>query len=321
MALELTHKHGKAVHIHHNGNLLFSYHYAGHTYVPNEFHRPYFHPLNTLAGDTVTLLRPFDRPYQRGFSMSLGMVNEQNFWGGTPDGDQSAVVATLDRVGRTTHVQWEALEITEAQPSPDDNNQPPQTALLHERLHWQTSQGETWLREERKLLLEDLNEGAGYYMLRVSSRLTNVSDETLTIQQGAGADAVGYTGWFLRAVRGFEAGRVFTANGATGAEVSGNRALWCAISGTHDTALRGSTVVIQGNPQNPRHPIPWYAPIEDYAGIGMALCHEQPLELQPTHILHLRCRLIVANGDWTYTPVESVLSTRPLITDTDHERR
>jgi hypothetical protein len=320
MALELIHIHGKSVQLRYNEQLLFSYHYGAHTHIPNEFHRPYFHPVNTLAGDTITLLRPFDRPYQRGLSLSLGMINGQNFWGGPPEGDAGAPVASLDRVGRAAHVQWEALKIVDDERQLGDDRPPTQTALLHERIHWQTSQGETWLREDRRMLLETLNERAGYWVLRLSSRLTNVSGEPLTIQQGA-SDTMGVTGWFLRAVRGFESGRVFTADGATGAEVSGSRALWCGLSGEHDTHLRGSTVVLQGNPQNPRHPTHWYAPMGDYAGLGMALCYEEPLDIPPTHVLHLRCRLIVANGDWTYTPVESVLSTMPLITDTDYERR
>ena len=74
----------------------------------SESPRPYFHPLRTLTGDTVTDLRPADHRWHHGLSLTSANLSGQNFWGGpTYVRDQGYVL--LDDHGRVEHAAWDAL--------------------------------------------------------------------------------------------------------------------------------------------------------------------------------------------------------------------
>ena len=79
--LRLQHEAGKAVTLFAGEQLLCRY-----VYVSGEAHKespkPYFHPLNSLAGDTLTNFRPNDHPWHHGLSFTLTNVSGWNFWGG-----------------------------------------------------------------------------------------------------------------------------------------------------------------------------------------------------------------------------------------------
>ena len=312
MNLRLIHRHGEAVQVTYKDRLLFTYEYDHHTYHTTEFWRPYFHPVNTLAGDTVTLLRPHDHPYHRGVSGVLSVINEQNFWGGpTYDvGGERSVQS--DNIGQVKHIQWDEMAHT-VHPSEygdEDTSAPPETITMKQRLHWQTTQGHTLLRENRRLALEAIHENTGYWSLRIACELINVSGGALTIvaPHRDGAHRPSYAGLFWRGARSLERGRVFTSAGDMGRDVMGAPAEWCAHTGMHDSNLHVSTVVIQHNPDNPRYPTPWFSYNDEYAGLGTGLCYHEPFILPANEMLSLEYRLMVANGEWTHTPIASVLN-------------
>ncbi|NJL31184.1 MAG: hypothetical protein HC898_05880 [Phycisphaerales bacterium] len=65
MKAHLVHHLGERIEFSYGGLLLFSYVYQQPA-PPIEAPKPYFHPLCTLAGDTLTNHRPADHPWQRG---------------------------------------------------------------------------------------------------------------------------------------------------------------------------------------------------------------------------------------------------------------
>jgi hypothetical protein len=71
---------------------------------PHLFRRPYLHPVYTLDGDLVTDCRPTDHPWHKGISMTMSVVNDQNFWGGPTYRDGEYV--QLDNVGEVRHEGW-----------------------------------------------------------------------------------------------------------------------------------------------------------------------------------------------------------------------
>ena len=44
--------------------------------------KPFFHPVNTLAGDLITIYRPHDHVWHKGIQMTIAHLDGQNFWGG-----------------------------------------------------------------------------------------------------------------------------------------------------------------------------------------------------------------------------------------------
>src|SRR6266568_7139741 len=103
----LIHIFNDAIEVHYQNQLLFRY-----VYVPQnpliESPRPYFHPMKTLAGNTVSLLRPHDHPWHCGFSMAIANLSDQNFWGG-PTYKREEGYIQLDNNGRMQHTGWSDL--------------------------------------------------------------------------------------------------------------------------------------------------------------------------------------------------------------------
>jgi hypothetical protein len=323
MPLQLTHSHDDSMYVHHNGMLLFTYVYGDYGDVPMEFNRPYLHPVNTLAGDTITLSRPYDTPWHRGISMTLSDVNGQNFYGGPTWDTTTGRFVQLDNIGHVKHIRWDQIDHLKADRERDDiEGRPPEKIVLGHRLHWNTYQGATWFREDRKIVVETVNESTGYWSLRFATSLMNVSGETLTIgsPRTGGHPSAGYGGLFWRGRRSFEGGRVFASSGEANESAMGARARWMAFTGSHDLTLRQSTLIFQDHPANPYHPTSWYARRRPYAGVSFALAYEQPLIVESGQVLDLQYRIIIANGEWTYTPIETILKNTDAVPSLDPQR-
>ena len=79
--LRLEHTESSAVGLFFNDRLLCRYVYQPTT-AAKESPKPYFHPVNSLAGDTLTNFRPNDHPWHHALSFTLNNVSGANFWGG-----------------------------------------------------------------------------------------------------------------------------------------------------------------------------------------------------------------------------------------------
>jgi hypothetical protein len=291
METSLTHTLGRHVELHAGDRLLFRYDYAPD--IPAvEAPKPGFHPLGTLAGETVTLFRPHDHRWHQGLTMTSANLSGENFWGGPTFVDGG--YAQLDNVGRIEHEGWEAIDSTGALPR------------LTERLAWITRAGERWLDERRTIDVVEVSREAGRWTLGLGFDLRNVSGRVLQLGSPttAGRPMAGYGGLFWRGPRSFLGGRILAAGGQEGPDIMGREAPWLAFGGRHDGRDAASTIVFVDHAENPRHPTRWFVRNDPYACVSCSFMFDEEYPLAPGEGLDLRYRVIVGDGAWEPEEIE-----------------
>jgi hypothetical protein len=259
--------------------------------------RPYFAPLRTLAGDVVTDLRPADHVWHKGLSWSLPVVGDENFWGG-PSYRRGQGYVQLPNNGRQRHLGFDRL---------DDGPR----ARVTERLDWITEDGRTLFDETRHLTAEAIDDTA--WLLVFDTVMTNRTSASIALGSPTteGRPNAGYGGLFWRGPASFTGGRILAPNlpaapdapaapnapGATsgGDELRGTRSPWLGFVGENPDA-RSSTIVMVDLPGNPRHPTPWFARSEEYAGLCPAPFFDEEWEVAAGADLRARYAVVIADG-------------------------
>jgi hypothetical protein len=246
--MQLQHEPDHAVSLHYQGRLLCRYVYAPQTPL-TESPRPYFHPVNTLAGDTLTNLRPNDHAWHHGLSLTLNNVSGINFWGG-PTYVRGQGYQWLSDHGAQFHVSWEKLEAQST------------GASLAETLQWRRD-GDVCFKEERQIDIA-VAEGGKSWSLRWQSRLRNVSGRVLSLgnpHSNGGLAGSHYTGLQFRGARELldehldPTIKIVAEGGLEGVgAVHGARARWMEWHGQMDTSL--ARVVLRF--ENNSGPLHWF---------------------------------------------------------------
>jgi len=249
--------------------------------------KPYLHPVRTLAGEIVTLLRPHDHVWHRGFQMTCTDVSGSNFWGGGTYVHGQEQYAELDRQGSVVHQSWERLS-TE-----------PHGVVVRERLDWLSHSGRRLMEERRTIEVANADEEAGTYRIRTRFHFLNVTGEPLQFSSPAikGRAKAGYGGFFWRGPRSFTGGQVLTSRGArSDQEAMGARAEWLAFIGRHDGSGRHSSLVFVDHPLNPRYPTPWFVRSEPFACVSFAFMFDEVFELGPGAQAQFVYDVVVCDG-------------------------
>jgi hypothetical protein len=283
MRKTLIHRLHDAIELQYQEQTLFRYSYEPHTTL-TEAPRPYFHPLRTLAGNEVTLFRPYDHVWHIGLSMTAPNLSRQNFWGGPSYLRDKGGYVRLDNHGRIEHAEWQEL-------SCDDE------ARCVERLKWITHTGDTWIDEERHIVVGEIDQANMYWSLDLSFSLLNVAQHPLIFGSPTteGRPLAGYGGLFWRGPRSFLHGKILAAEGLEGPEVMGKASPWLAY-----------TVFID-QPSNPRFPNQWFVRNDPYACVSCAFAFEDEYTLQPEERLNLTYRVVLACGEWSRPQIEEYL--------------
>lgn len=290
-ALTTTHLLGRHVELRSRDRLLFRYVYAPD--VPQvESPRPYFHPLRTLAGDTVTIFRPHDHRWHHGLSMTSANLSGENFWGGATYVDGRGYTQ-LPNNGSTRHEAWEAME-----------------PLLVERLAWITEAGQRWIEETRTIGVAPVDEDGDHWTLRLRFDLRNVSGRALELGSPttAGRPLAGYGGLFWRGPRSFLHGRILAEGGREGQDLMGERSPWLAFTGRHDGSDHASTLVFVDHPENPRHPTKWFVRSDPYGCVSCAFMFDEVYPFAADATLALRYHVVVGTGEWSSERVEDAIA-------------
>jgi len=193
ISLCLSHEIGRAVAVSFDSAdravaLLCRYVYAS-AQAANESPRPYFHPLNSLAGDTLTNFRPNDHPWHHGLSLAITQASGWNFWGGPTCRREDGYKWRADH-GAQHHVAWRELSAQGA------------SATLAHTVEWRTPK-ETLFREERDLAIA-VDESTRAWSLHWRSALRNVSGRELALGNPhsiGGLAGSHYTGLQFRGAR------------------------------------------------------------------------------------------------------------------------
>lgn len=246
--IQLEHEANRAVSLFSGGRLLCRYVYAPESPVI-ESPKPYFHPLNSLAGDTLTNFRPNDHPWHHGLSLTLNTVSGINFWGG-PTYVRDSGYQWLPNHGAQRHLAWVQLQAMGA------------TVALAHTLEWRHAE-EILFREDRSLQIH-VDEGAQVWSLRWLSKLTNVSGRVLTLgnpHSEGGLVGSHYTGLRFRGARELlddhldPAIKVVAEGGLEGVDaVHGSSARWMEWHGQLDGSLRRVVIRFENN----SGPLQWF---------------------------------------------------------------
>lgn len=253
---------------------------------PYESPKPYLHPLRTLAGEVVTLLRPHDHVWHRGIQMTATSLSGSNFWGGATYVHGSGYVDLHDQ-GPMLHKAWDHVGAEGSR------------AVMRERLDWVSERDELLLAERREIQFADVDPETSSYRLRVAMALRNVSERTLEFSSPtvAGRPDAGYGGLFWRGPRSFTGGSVLTADGIDDAAAAmGSTSPWLAFTGRHDGSGRSSTLVFVDHRDNPRYPTKWFVRSEPFACVSFAFMFDEVLALPAAATLRLTYDVIVADG-------------------------
>ncbi len=247
--------------------------------------KPYLHPVRTLAGDVVTAYRPHDHRWHKGIQMTASHVSGQNFWGGgSYVRDQGYV--DLPNVGTMRH---EGFETTT-----DDG--------WVELLTWHTQAGEHWISERRAFQVRDVE--ADSWALDFRTELTNVRGAPLVFGSPTteGRPAAGYSGLFWRGPRSFADGAIIASGLQDGPESMGAEAEWLAYAGQHDEVDRASTLLFVAEPSTT-----WFVRSTPFAAVNPSLAFHEEVELPPGDTMTRRYRVVVADGAWDRSRLESYL--------------
>jgi hypothetical protein len=286
----LVHAVGEAVELRRGRDLLFRYVYES-AVDPVESPKPYFHPLRTLAGEEVTLFRPHDHPWHTGLAMTSAYLSGENFWGG-PTFVRDRGYEWLENQGRIEHQAWKEMR--------SDGS------LLRERLAWVSHEEETWIEEERRISVGEIDPAARFWSLDLSFRLTNVRERPLIFGSPTteGRPAAGYGGLFWRGPRSFGGGKILAADGLEGAETMGRRSPWLAYIGSHDETGGDSTILFLDSPRNVRFPSKWFVRNDPYACASCSFMFDEEYALEPGGELILDYRVALCDGAWSRERIE-----------------
>lgn len=237
----------QAVSLHLGDLLLCRYVYRSEVEA-KESPKPYFHPLNSLAGDTLTNFRPNDHPWHHALSFTLNNVSGANFWGGPTcleDGYK-----WRDDHGAQNHVAWRRCQAEGS------------TALLEHTLAWQRLQ-ETLFREERSIRI-DVNESQKSWTMHWRAHLINISGHALALgnpSSRGGLKGSHYCGLQFRGARELlddhldPTIKIAAAGGLEGVDkVHGAAAEWMEWHGQLDTTLNRVVIRFANN----RGPLRWF---------------------------------------------------------------
>ena len=238
--------------------------------------RPYFHPLTTLGGETVTQSRPADHVWHQGLSLALPNViaasATHNFWGG-PTFVRDEGYSQLPNNGTVTHRGFTALVASD------------HGVEIEEMLQWTSSTGALVFTEKRRLTISAVDDA---WSLLFATVLRNASGDALSIGSPGteGRAGAGYGGLFWRGRASMEHGEVFGSHGDT----MGSRGDWMAYSAS------AATVVMTDHPGNPRHPAPFFVRADEYAGLNPAPFFSEPLEVAAGEKIRFAYTVTIADG-------------------------
>jgi hypothetical protein len=246
--------------------------------------KPFWHPLRTLAGATVTDLRPADHPWHKGLQLALTDVSGENFWGG-PTYEPGRGYVDGAAVGR---VRRDDIALRDE----------PEAVAIVERLSWIAHDGAVLLREHRTQRVHSVDPHRGLWAIDLDTAIENAADRPLELGSPTtkGRPDAGYSGWVLRLAPAFRGGAVrgATVDGSPlhGEEaLRGARAVWAACAATGG----GAAVLALGGLSSGPAPR-WFVRSAEYPAIGASPHWDEPQTLAPGEALRLTQRFVILDA-------------------------
>jgi len=245
---------------------------------------PYFHPLNTVDGRTMTADRPPDHIWHHGLWFSWKFINKVNYWEVDPKTGRPA--------GRTS---WANVGVA----ARDDHS-----ALIAMDVAYRPVGEDVPVLTEKRTIEVSAPDPDGTYAIDWTGVFTAervvVLDRTPLPGEPDGQVWGGYAGLSLRLAGDLDGRQVMTNEGPVG-EMTDDRYRGRHAAVDYSGLLGGqpSGAAIFDLPENPRSPTPWYIikSAEMSFFTPAVLCYE-PMTLQPGESITLRYRVLVHAGRW-----------------------
>ncbi len=259
--------------------------------------RPYFHPVQTLAGQIVTMEKPYDHEWHSGISLACPWVSGFNFWGG-PTFVRDQGYQHLDNMGCQAHRTFTRTGLE----APDAD----QWQRWEQTLDWWTpdQRDRPFLQERRTQAVGGVVPGAGYWCLDFDFALANVGNEDVVFGSPTteGRPMAGYGGVFWRGPMELLQGTVLAEGGVAGDYLMGQRSAWLAYVGRHANGQE-STVVLLDHPDNVRFPLKWFVRTTPFPVASYAFSFDQYLAVSPGATLARRQRILICDGARTHEEI------------------
>jgi hypothetical protein len=294
--------------------------------------KPYFSPIRTLAGDVMTIFRPYDHPWHKGLYLGLPYVGSENLYGGpTYDGHDYVF---LDNNGSMVHEAFDRVELGSSR------------VIFAERLGWFGHDGRRLADEQRDITINVPDGADQAWFIRFSSRIHNCQEDALVLSSPTvrGRPSAGYGGLMWRGPRSFTGGQILGSGGRSGPEMMGQRAQWLAFVGYQDgkdlsvngvrtepgrdvrqTPEAQSTIVFVDAEESPRQPTQWFVRTEPYAMVGSAPFFDADVVVPKGDSFRLACSVVIADGAWGPSGIEKYVAVHGLAhadqDDTSSQRR
>jgi hypothetical protein len=257
---------------------------GGWTYVWDHPRKPHVHPVTTPSGLVLTQVEPPDHPWQRGVWFVVKYVDGDNFW---EEGDPAG---------------WGTQR----------HETPPRLAegVVEGDLVWiRPDRATVAVRERRRLQHTELSAEA--YAIDWDVTLRAPRDAVLDRTPHNGMWG-GYSGLAFRGRSDWTDTRLLLDDGQPRDRVAPGRSRWCDLSGPTPNGAGAQTaepvggVCVLDHPQNPAHPVPFYATCRAGPGYGEgwantvypAFLWDGPWRMSAYESLRFRYRLVVHDGLW-----------------------
>jgi hypothetical protein len=237
--------------------------------------KPFFHPLRTPAGFTLTLFEPYDHIWHRGLWFTIKFINGENFW--------------EERDGEEFGTQVTPVPPT-LTPGADGSVE------IAQQLEWTRPNGAGLVfREERRIVHRPLNDES--YALDWDVSLT--AQANLLLDRTVFTTWGGYGGLTVRGNRNWQKTRLLFADGSTSDRPTPVLSDWCDLSGSFDGGKNATGgIAMFDHPDNIRHPSPWYGSTGLGHYFNAAFLFNEPLNVASGETLRFRYRVLVHDGVW-----------------------
>lgn len=246
---------------------LWSYVYGGKP-------KPFFHPLTTPAGYTLSIFEPSDHVWQRGLWFAIKFVNGHNFWE-----EKEHPFAT---------------QVTQAPPDVSHNGP---MVTVDSTLVWHGSDGSPLMDEMRTFDYSPIDQDA--YALDFTITLMPRVDVEFNRTPFNGKWG-GYGGMAFRGNRNWLNTKLLFDDGTQVDRPIPKTSKWCDLTGLIDGGRECMAgVAMFDHPDNVRHPVGWYGGIGSHHYFNAAFLFHEPLTVPNGQAITFQYRVLVHDHVWS----------------------
>ena len=251
--------------------------------------KPYFHPLNTVDGYTLTWLSPPDHPWHYALWFSWKYINGVNYW----------------EEDKTTHTPDGLTEVTKHVIKVNDDL----SARIELQLSYHPTNSDDVLTEHRTIYVSSPNEKVDFYIDWESEfqagEVDVVLERTPIEGEESGRRWGGYATLGLR-INTETLTKISLLNdaGLRGLEIQTTPTKWTDISGViQEDSTKSAGITIFDHNENPRHPVPGYVinsknknDLPRFVYTNPGLLYNSAYTIKAMDSLKLRYRIFVHDG-------------------------